>query len=151
MKARITLLFVFLVLQAPLTWSQNRIPIQILVESLGDQPCGLTKDAISGRARLTLRQYGFTETATSSPYIYINFNSLELGQQCVGNLTMEVAAYTAQDLANGSMGWVKKSELRFTSLATTGNIFTYPRYDFASKTLDTVENQIKTVLGKIEY
>lgn len=151
MRTLTRVLIIYLALQASLAWSQSRIPIQILVEGLGKQPCGLTKAAISGRVKLTLRQYGFTETENSNPYIYVNFNSLELDQQCMGTLKMEVIGYTAQDFSNGTLGWVKKADSRFTVFATSANIFTYPRYEFPARVLDIVEAQVKTVLGEIEY
>ena len=132
-------------------WAQNRIPIQILVEELSDEPCGLTTDAISGRVRLTLRQYGFTEITDSDPFIYIKLNSLELGSQCIGDSDIEIVGFTAQDLDREKHGWVKKAATRRTVLARAGNIFTYPRYEFPAKALNTVEAQVKTVLGKIEY
>ena len=111
MRTLAILLLVSLVLQSPQAWSQNQIPIQITVEDLSEQPCGLTRDEISGRVKLTLRQYGFTEAKRSTPYIYVNLNSVELDQRCVGSLRMEVIGYTAQDFANGSLGWVKKQSL----------------------------------------
>ena len=151
MKARITLLFVFLVLQAPLTWSQNRIPIKIVVEDLGDQPCGLTKDDIRGRAKLTLRQYGFTEAEDGRPVIYISATFLELGQQCVGHILVKIQGYTEEDFGDGRMGWVKKAGSRKTVLAWKGVIFSSPRYEFSSMTLDSLETQVKTLLGEIEY
>jgi len=150
-KILITLLLISLTLQAPLSWSQNRIPTQILVEKLSDEPCGLTEDAVAGRATLTLRQYGFTKTESSNPYFYIAINSLELGQQCVGDITVEVTGYDAQDFGGVGMGWVSKAKTRETDLASASAIFSYPRYAFPSMALDSVEAQIKKVLGKIEY
>jgi hypothetical protein len=151
MRALLVLFFTSLALQAPLAWSQNRIPTEILVEELSDEPCGLTKDAISGRARLILRQYGFTETETSNPYFYITVTSFELGQQCVGEITVEVTGLTAQDIGDGKMGWVSKAKGRMTVLARAGYIFSVPRYDASSKILDSVEAQIKNALSEIEY
>ena len=151
MRALLALLLISLALQAPRTWSQNRIPTTILVEQLSNQPCGLTEDAITGRARLTLRQYGFTENENSNPYFYITFTSLELGQQCVGTITVEVTGFTLQDFGDGRMGWVSKAKKRGTVLARKGSIFSGSRYEFPSQTLDIVEAQVKNVLGEIEY
>jgi hypothetical protein len=151
MKARITLLFIFLAPQAPLTWAQNQIPINITVEDLGDQPCGLTKHEIKGRAKLTLRQYGFTEAENGRPLIYISPIFLELGQQCVGHISVQIQGYTSEDLGDGRMGWVKKAGLRKTVLAYEGVIFSSPRYAFSSMALDSLETHLKKLLGEIEY
>ena len=151
MKARITLLFFFLVLQAPLTWSQNQIPIKIIVEHLNDKPCGLTTDEIRGRAKLTLRQYGLTEAEDGTPNIYIAATTLELGQHCVGFISVEITGYTSADFGDGRMGWLKKAKRRKTVLESQGVIFSSPRYAFSSMALDSVETQVKIVLGRIEY
>ena len=151
MRIPTALLFIFLALQVPLTWSQNRIPIQILVEEVSEQPCGLTKDAISGRARLTLRQYGFTETKDSNPLFYISINSLELGQQCVGSIKVEVLGYAPQDTSGGRLGWVSKAKTRETVLAFRGHLMAYPRYEFSDRALNQTEAILKRVLSDIEY
>jgi hypothetical protein len=151
MKALLAVVFILLASQGPLTWSQNPIPTQILVEKLSDEPCGLTEDAISGRVRLTLRQYGFTETKYSNPYFYVRVTSLEIGQQCVGEVTVEISGFTAQDFSEGGVGWVSKAKSRETVLASSSSITTYPRYVFASTVLDSVEARVKKVLGEIQY
>jgi hypothetical protein len=151
MRALFALLLISLALQAPLMWSQNRIPTQILVEDLSPEPCGLTRDAISGRARLALRQYGFTETENTNPYFYIVINTIELQGQCVGHIRVEVTGFSAQDFGDGRMGWVSKSASRRTVFARAGSIFTSPRYAFPAMALDNVEAQVKNALGEIEY
>lgn len=151
MRAVIGLLLIMTSLLTTPTWAQNRIPIEILVEDLSPEPCGLTTDAIKGRARLALRQYGFIETEDSIPYFYITVNSLEIEGQCVGHIRVEIRGWTEQDLGNDGMGWVTKAEGRGTILARAGSIFTYPRYKFPSMALDNVETQVKSALARIEY
>lgn len=151
MNTRIAFVLFLTALYTPSAFSYERVSIQIIIEDLRDNSCGLTEQSLLRRTKLTLRQYNIHETDYSNPYLYVNANVMESEQICFASIEISIRGFSLEDFEDGGMGWVTKAPSRYTVLQEDGAIFSAPPHEFTSFALNNLERNLKEALGGVEF
>jgi hypothetical protein len=131
--------------------SEKSVNLDIVGIDEDSKKCGITEDSLRSRAILTLRQYGFSISKISNPYLEISANTVALSQLCATTIRVQFIGFTDDDLGKAGLGWVSTSELRYTVIAGSESIMTGTYSDYRQRLLDDIEDKIKDVLGKVQY
>lgn len=116
--------------------------------------CGLSEDAITSQAVLTLRANGVLPAGEiTNPFLNINVTVARAANSiCIVNIAVRVEGFTTEDLSNAPFGGFEPRRGRVTILCEGGEVLSHHLTANPGRAiLEAIESDIKTCLGKLNY
>jgi hypothetical protein len=135
--------------------AQQKPSLQVLVEELDPDAriCGLSKSSIEPIAMLTLRNNGIHVVPMSNPFLYVHATVLVMrrGSEVIGcavSSRVDVRALLPQKRLSGVKS---RGSMAATVLCETSSLMSGPSSGMESQYFNSLEQDIKLCLGKLDY